>query len=523
LNSPFFHEKSGKLMHGLISWLALGQEMVNGPDGTPAGPVLTLLEQQHFQHVLLLLSGPESRAPAERLQQHVTDFPERFGSPKWKVVEAGLEDPSDYSELWHRVPPLLLEHLAAFPGDVRWSLSLSTGTAAMSATWLMMVGSGELSARLLSAQRSTRDPTPRVREVRLGIYPYIQQLQQRLEPQQHALSRYASSQMQEIVRDLSVLARGTGHPILLLGETGTGKTTLARQYHQLGDLPPERFQHFVCGEFQGADLHLIQGRLFGHARGAFTGALEARAGVLEQADGGTLFLDEIGDIPMEVQRLLIEAIESGNFRRLGELQQRHSSFRLICATNRDPLQLIEQGKLAQDFYYRFGALSFTLPPLRERPEDLQGALQELLKRPEHQKLRLTGEGQEALLERLVRMPLPGNLREVQWTLTRLELFQARRYSELDADAVDTYFQLHPPELYAPELHALVRQLLEAWPNSPQSPLKWKDAMIDLAIRNLVESSRYRKKNGKPHLQAIADRLGLDVATVRRRLEDPGAL
>ena len=161
--------------------------------------------------------------------------------------------------------------------------------------------------------------------------------------------------MQKIFRELTILAQGMEPPVLLLGETGTGKTTLARQLHQLSVKAENSFQHVVCGEFRGADLNLVKSQLFGHVKGAFTGAETQKSGMLEEADGGTLFLDEIGDIPLEVQRLLINAVESKRFRALGSLDLQESDFQLICATNRDGEEMLQTSELSQDFHFRISS------------------------------------------------------------------------------------------------------------------------------------------------------------------------
>ena len=140
--------------------------------------------------------------------------------------------------------------------------------------------------------------------------------------------------MQKIYRELTILSKSTTRPILLLGETGTGKTTIANQCHIIAGRTESSFRDVVCGQFRGADLNIVNSLLFGHEKGAFTGADEKSTGMLAQANGGTLFLDEIGDIPMEAQRLLIDAVENKTFRPLGSRDEQHSDFQLICATNR---------------------------------------------------------------------------------------------------------------------------------------------------------------------------------------------
>jgi len=162
-------------------------------------------------------------------------------------------------------------------------------------------------------------------------------------------------------------AAASNAPLLLEGESGTGKTMLAEALHAITPRGAGPFVVFDCG---AVPRQLVESELFGHERGAFTGAVESRAGVLEQAAGGTLFLDEVAELNLEVQPKLLRAIERHQFRRLGASETRTVDVRIVAASNQDLGRLVDEGRFRRDLYYRLAVLRVRVPPLRERREDL---------------------------------------------------------------------------------------------------------------------------------------------------------
>ncbi|GAA0687463.1 sigma-54-dependent Fis family transcriptional regulator [Marinobacterium maritimum] len=200
--------------------------------------------------------------------------------------------------------------------------------------------------------------------------------------------------------------------VLLLGESGTGKELVARALH---DSSPRSRAPFVTVECSGLSEGLFESELFGHERGAFTGAVSRKKGLVEAARGGTLFLDEIGEIPLNLQVKLLRLIETGTFRPVGSVEPQHADFRLVCATHRNLRQMVEDGSFRQDLYYRISAFPVPLPPLRERREDLSLLVSVLLQRlPGGHAVRLADD----TLKRLARYPFPGNIRELRNLLER---------------------------------------------------------------------------------------------------------
>jgi len=191
-------------------------------------------------------------------------------------------------------------------------------------------------------------------------------------------------------------------PVLIVGETGTGKELVARAIHEHSDARRGEFVAINCGAIP---VELAQSELFGHQRGAFTGAFETRAGAFAQADRGTLFLDEIGELPLELQPLLLRALE-GSVAPVGSHLGRRVNVRVIAATNRDLVHAVEAGTFRRDLYHRLKVLTLHLPPLRERPDDITFLVARFCERAG------ITPPPALVLETWRAMPWPGNAREL---------------------------------------------------------------------------------------------------------------
>ncbi|MBH0197711.1 MAG: sigma-54-dependent Fis family transcriptional regulator [Nitrospira sp.] len=203
--------------------------------------------------------------------------------------------------------------------------------------------------------------------------------------------------------------------VLLLGETGTGKEVVARAIHRWSPRSTKPFIAVNCAAFPD---NLLENELFGHEKGAFTGAVKREPGKIEIADGGTLFLDEIGDMPLTMQSHLLRVLQDQKFYRVGGTQEVRTNVRFIAATNKDLTQAILQGTFRKDLYFRLAVITIALPPLRERIEDLSTLVDHFLNRPSNvglcRRLTLSDEAFQALQ----RYPWPGNVRELENVLTR---------------------------------------------------------------------------------------------------------
>lgn len=223
-----------------------------------------------------------------------------------------------------------------------------------------------------------------------------------------------------LVKDLAKQASrvcAADSPILVLGETGTGKSLLAKWLHRHGPRAEEPFVELNCA---GLSPDFLEAELFGHEKGAFTGAVAAKQGLLEVADGGTVFLDEIGDVDQRVQPKLLKVLEEKRFRRMGAVGERHVDISLVAATHKDLNEEVRQGRFRSDLYFRISSIPLTVPALRERKQDipmLAGTLLDGLRLALGSDATLTHEAEQALSG----YDWPGNIRELRNVLERAML------------------------------------------------------------------------------------------------------
>ena len=228
-----------------------------------------------------------------------------------------------------------------------------------------------------------------------------------------------SPSMKELVGQIQEMAKNLKTTVLLFGETGTGKEFVARVLHHNG---PRNKGPFVGVNCTAIPQELFESELFGYERGAFTGANQRKPGLCEQAEGGTLFLDEIGDLNPSMQAKLLRVLQERSFKRLGGQEDIDVDFRLIAATNRDLRKDVAQGKFREDLFFRLNVVSLTLPPLRNRTEDiLPLCLATLIRQSKDLGKEVTAIEPEAqrLLERY---PYPGNIRELENIMERAAIF-----------------------------------------------------------------------------------------------------
>jgi len=235
-----------------------------------------------------------------------------------------------------------------------------------------------------------------------------------------------SAPMQAVYRMITRVLRND-LTVLILGESGTGKELVAEAIHTLGN---RRSGPFVPVNAAAIPSELIESELFGHEKGAFTGAVARYTGKFEQAAGGTLFLDEIGDMPMQAQTRLLRTLQSGRIRRVGGREEVAVDARIVAATNRDLVPMIEAGTFREDLFYRLNVVPITLPPLRERPDDIAALARHFL-------AQAAGEGlprrslTPAAMDLLERQPWRGNVRELRNVAYRIALMA--REDTVDAD------------------------------------------------------------------------------------------
>src|SRR3954466_16192287 len=226
--------------------------------------------------------------------------------------------------------------------------------------------------------------------------------------------------MQEVYKAIGRVA-DQAFPVLITGESGTGKELVARAIYQHGPRAKATFLALNCAAIPE---QLLESELFGHEKGAFTGADRRRIGKFEQVSGGTLFLDEVGDMPLALQSKVLRVLQEQSFERVGGSETVRTDVRLVAATHRDLKARSAEGKFRPDLYYRLGVFAIHLPPLRERGDDLPRLVQHLLRRFSRELGREVREVAPEALERLRNHPWPGNIRELQSVLKQA-LLQAR--------------------------------------------------------------------------------------------------
>ena len=207
----------------------------------------------------------------------------------------------------------------------------------------------------------------------------------------------------------------TDSTVLIQGETGTGKELIARAIHNISSRCGRAFIKLNCAAIP---FDLLESEIFGHEKGAFTGAIAQRVGRFEMADKGTLFLDEVGDIPTALQPKLLRVLQEQEFERLGSTHTRHVEVRLVAATNRDLTEMTKQGEFRSDLYYRLNVFPIRIPPLRERREDIPLLVHYFMEKYARRMGKRIEAVPTATMQKLVDWPWPGNVRELQNMIER---------------------------------------------------------------------------------------------------------
>lgn len=389
-------------------------------------------------------------------------------------------------------------------------IHLSPGTPAMHAVWLVLGTTGFVSGPVTLIQtadeRGRASGKPPVEIIPFDLDTWLQRYRKMMpdhggdsdDGQLWDPVRVKSRALREALSKIREWAP-LHVPVLLIGERGTGKTTLANFLRASSPFQKRQgtgWPTVVCGQFR-VNPQLARSELFGHARGAFTGATSDREGILEQADGDTVFFDEIADIDRDTQRLLMAAIEGRGFRRLGDTKPRKPRFRIVCATNRS-LPVLRSEYLDADFYDRIAFFVLEVPPLRHCTEDLPDAWRQVLT----QAVRSAGvkpagwqafADHQPLLDRIQSHPLPGNFRDLQRTAFHLLAALNAHHSQREVfdaavRALDDGMRAEP-ELRAPSNLVFQLPIDNLGTRIDDYRRAWIDAALEQAAGNKSKAAR----------------------------------
>lgn len=337
------------------------------------GPIRTLVQQEPFDEVHLLSNGQEKSITSQ--------FAKWLGVAA-VVHDVAVENPIDYSEIF-TAAELILAKITEGRPSVELCIHLSPGTPAMTAIWVLL-GKSRYPATFFQSYAGRALETTIPFDL---VVDYVPDLLRRPDENLQHLAAQSPQEVEgfeAIIGQSQAIRLAVGRaqkaairdvPVLVLGETGTGKELFARAIHAASHRKDGPFVAINCAAMP---KDLLESELFGHAKGAFTGADKPRAGAFETADGGTLFLDEFGECGPEMQAKLLRALQPplGKgpchrvFQRLGESKERISNVRVVAATNRDLVADIRANRFREDLYYRLAVISLKLPPLRERRSDV---------------------------------------------------------------------------------------------------------------------------------------------------------
>jgi len=308
--------------------------------------------------------------------------------------------------------------------------------------------------------------------------------------------------MQSLRVQIEKLARSQA-PVYVSGESGSGKERVARLIHNLG---PRREKPFVPVNCGAIPSELMESEFFGHRKGSFTGAYEDRKGLFREADGGTLFLDEVADLPLHMQVKLLRAIQEKSVRPVGESREYPVNIRLLCATHKDLAQEVDAGRFRQDLFYRINVIQTSVPALRERPEDIPGLVEHLVKRLCEQWQMPAPKLSAAALKSLESYRFPGNVRE-------LENILERALTLADGAVIDA------AHLQLPDLEPARSDANGSSTRPGDMPLE--DYLQDIEREEILKALETTHWNRT----AAAKRLGMTFRSLRYRLQklslDPG--
>lgn len=419
-------------MRMLVSWL--GHADIRAPDSEDrddVGPVTQAILTRQYDSVLLL--ADQERGALRKYEAWLRTVSAHKRHLRLKLVHVELTSPTNFGEIYSAVTRTLDSHLHELAQQPELTFHLSPGTPAMAAIWVIL-GTTRYRAELIQSSRQKGVETASV-PFDITLSPdFVTDVLRMPDTQLQRLSggiADESSQFGDIIYRGAAMQRLVARakkaaprsvPVLIEGESGTGKELLARAIHKASTRTVKAFHVVNCGAIPS---ELVESELFGHIKGAFTGAVRDQVGHFEAAHEGTLFLDEIGELPLHAQVKLLRSLQEGEVRRVGDNKTLKVDTRIIAATNRDLTAEVAAGRFREDLFYRLAVLVLKVPALRERDSDdlsalIDGLLErinsqsELAKEPGFRRKKISVEARKILMHQ----GWPGNIRELENTLRR---------------------------------------------------------------------------------------------------------
>lgn len=411
----------------LVAWI--GKTDLRAPaegEVVGLGPIAQAIEARIFDSVSLLSDYDD------KLVRPYLKWLRGRSSVRIEVLPEKLSGPTQFGEIYEAAVRGIEHALGEKRGETELSMHLSPGTPAMAAVWIIL-GKTRFPAELIESSREhgvrtasvpfdlsaeflpdlLRAPDERLRQTAIGQSPEAPEFVD-LVHKSRVMERLIERARRVAVRNV---------PVLIEGESGTGKEMLARAIHRAS---PRRDKSFIAVNCGAIPADLVESELFGHEKGAFTGAAQQRKGHFEVAHGGTLFLDELGELPAPAQVKLLRTIQEGEIVRLGSSKATKVDVRIVAATNRTLTEEIASGRFREDLFYRLAVAVLNIPPLRERPGDMGVLIEHLLAKvnkeasaePGFKDKKLSAGARNLLLGH----PWPGNVRELLNTLRRAAIW-----------------------------------------------------------------------------------------------------
>lgn len=400
------------------------------------GPILSILSTRSFGHIFLF-DTPSTRKISQGTKDAILAL---HPSTDIHILDVHLDDPTNYQAilkgLRSHIQRIIEEYHSA-----NFFVSVASGTPQMHACWILLAAAGEIPARILHVRppRFVTKECPLVSEIdpTSKEFPSVRfHLRSLCTAESGGIDVESARSQCGIIGDhpafqhaleVGAMLAPAQAPVLVLGETGTGKEMFARFIHKLSGRSQEVFVAVNCAAIPEG---LVESLLFGHRKGAFTGAAAEHVGKFDTAHGGTLFLDELGELPLPAQAKLLRVLQDGLVEKIGQAKPHKVDVRVVGATNQDLLKMVRQGKFREDLFYRLNVGEVRLPPLRERRSDIPKLALHTLDRI-NSSLRRPKRLSTKALSRLQSHDWPGNVRDLENVIERSVLLC--RQDVLEAD------------------------------------------------------------------------------------------